>query len=51
MAGKQVTWYDVRRNMDRLPDFVNPEKHEGLSMQQRARLAKWLEERISQRMA
>jgi hypothetical protein len=50
MNGKTATWYDVTRNMDRLPDFANPEGQLGLSMPTRARLAAWLEKRLSQRI-
>lgn len=47
MTGTDATWYDVKRNMDRLPSFVEPEKISTLSLPLRARLARWLAERTS----
>jgi hypothetical protein len=35
--------------MDRLPDFVDPERTSDLPRQTRGRLVKWLEDRIKQR--
>jgi len=49
MAGTPAKWYDVKRNMDRLPDFADPEKTSTLDRQSRGRLAGWLEDRIKQR--
>jgi hypothetical protein len=49
MTGTPATWYDVKRNMDRLPDFVDPERTSDLPRQTRGRLVKWLEDRIKQR--
>lgn len=43
MTGTEATWYDVKRNLDRLPDFVDPEKTTSLTDVQRGRLARWLE--------
>ena len=51
MAGQPATWYEVRRNIDRLPGFANPEKQDGLPTQIRARLARWLEDRNKRRAA
>jgi len=51
MTGVNATWYEVRRNIDRLPDFVNPEKNPAdFSEPIRARLARWLEERVKSRL-
>ena len=50
MTGVSASWYDVRRNLDRLPDFVNPEKKSDFSEPVRARLARWLEERLKDRL-
>ncbi|MEK6405969.1 MAG: hypothetical protein AABN34_03285 [Acidobacteriota bacterium] len=50
MTGVNATWYDVRRNMDRLPDFVNPEKKLDFSAVARGRLANWLEGRLNERL-
>lgn len=49
MVGTPAKWYDVRRNMDRIPDFADPEQTTILDRQTRGRLAKWLEERIRSR--
>jgi len=49
MAGTPAKWYDVRNNMNRLPDFVDPERTAALDHQTRGRLTRWLEERIQQR--
>jgi hypothetical protein len=45
MTGVEAGWYEAKRNLDRLPSFADPEKVDGLPVQLRARLAKWLEER------
>jgi hypothetical protein len=51
MTGVTATWYEVRRNIDRLPEFVNPEKPPAdFSEPIRARLARWLEERLTDRL-
>jgi hypothetical protein len=51
MTGVKATWYEVRRNIDRLPDFVNPEKPPAdFSDPIRARLARWLEEKLKDRL-
>ena len=50
MTGIAATWYDVRRNMDRLPDYVNPEKKLDFSPVARGRLANWLEGRLNERL-
>jgi hypothetical protein len=50
MTGVEANWYDVRRNMDRLPDFVNPETTPGYPEPLRARLAKWLDDRRTMRV-
>lgn len=49
MVGIPAKWYDVKRNMDRIPDFADPEETTILDRQTRGRLAKWLEERIRSR--
>lgn len=50
MTGAEATWYDIKRNMDRLPDFVDPEKTGLLTGAQRGRLVRWLEERLRNRL-
>ena len=49
MVGTPAKWYDVRSNMDRLPDFVDPERTGSLDHQTRGRLSRWLEDRIQAR--
>jgi hypothetical protein len=51
MTGDSATWYDVRRNMDRLPEWVNPETTPLYSVQLRAQLGSWLEQRLRERQA
>jgi hypothetical protein len=50
MTGIETTWYDVKRNLDRLPDFVDPEKTALLTSPQRGRLVRWLEGRLKERL-
>ena len=50
MTGIEVNWYDVKRNIDRLPDFVDPEKNLDFSESIRARLATWLDRRLKERL-
>jgi len=51
MTGVDANWYDVKRNTDRLPEFANPERAVGLSEVTRARLARWLEQRLRARIS
>lgn len=50
MTGIETTWYDVKRNMDRLPDSVDPEKTGLLTGAQRGRLVRWLDDRLRNRL-
>jgi hypothetical protein len=50
MTGVQASWYDVKRNMDRLPDSANPENASTFSPAVRGRLAKWLDQRLKDRL-
>lgn len=50
MTGLEATWYDVQRNIDRLPDFVDPERISNFSGAVRGRLAKWLDQRLKNRL-
>jgi hypothetical protein len=45
MTGTETKWYEVKRDLDRLPSFVDPVKLPGYPLPLRARLARWLEER------
>ena len=51
MVGKPATWYEVRRNMDRLPEFANPEKNKALPLQVVGRLGDWLVHRLRARLS
>ena len=51
MAGEDCMWYDVQQNLNRLPDFVNPEKTAELSLKERGRLAHWAENRLKIRLS
>ena len=50
ITGIEANWYDVKRNMDRLPDFADPEKSSSFSPAIRGRLAKWLDQRLKDRL-
>lgn len=49
MLGTPAKWYDVKRNMDRIPQFADPEAVGLLDHETRGRLSSWLEERIRSR--
>jgi hypothetical protein len=52
MTGVKASWYEVRSNINRLPDFVDPEKNPTSFAEAaiRARLARWLKERLEDRL-
>jgi hypothetical protein len=50
MTGLDATWYEAKRNMDRLPDYADPETEATLSEKTRGRLAQWLEQRLKERL-
>ena len=50
MTGVPATWFEVRRNMDRLPDYANPESGREFSEVARGRLAHWGAERLQRRL-
>ena len=50
MTGVDATWYDVKRNMDRLPDYADPEVDAPFSDKTRGRLALWLEQRLKEKL-
>jgi hypothetical protein len=49
MTGIPATWYEAKRNMDRVPDFANPELNEAFTAKTRGRLLNWLEKRTQSR--
>jgi hypothetical protein len=50
MTGIDATWYEVKRNMDRLPDYADPEKDVTFSEKTRGRLGHWLDQRLAERL-
>lgn len=50
MTGLDTSWYELRRNIDRLPAYVNPERSSEFSPPLRAQLAKWLDARLKARL-
>lgn len=50
MAGESCGWYEVQQALNRLPDFVNPEKTRDLTDKERGRLARWAEDRLQGRL-
>jgi hypothetical protein len=50
MTGIDATWYEAKGNMDRLPDYADPETEATFSEKTRGRLAQWLEQRLKERL-
>lgn len=50
MTGLNATWYEAKRNMDRLPDYADPETEATFSPKTSGRLAQWLEQRLTERL-
>jgi len=50
MAGIEAGAYEVRRNMDRLPEFADPERTGAMSDVVRGRLEQWLSKRLAERL-
>jgi hypothetical protein len=50
MAGVEAGSYEVKRNMDRLPDFADPERLGAMSDKIKGRLGQWLQKRLEERM-
>jgi hypothetical protein len=49
VVGTPAKWYDVKRNMDRIPQFADPEAVTSLDHQTRGRLRGWVEDRLRSR--
>jgi hypothetical protein len=49
MAGIPAKWFEARQNMDRIPDFADPEHTSMADARLRGRLTTWLEDRIRSR--
>jgi len=50
MTGMEATAYEVKRNMDRLPDFLDPEKQLTFSGKLTGRVERWLASRLAERL-
>ncbi len=50
MTGTQATSYEVKRNMDRLPDFLDPETSLKFTSKFDGRIGRWLADRLAQRL-
>lgn len=50
MLGERASAYDLRQNLNRLPDFVNPETTGELSDKLRGKLANWADQRLRGRL-
>jgi hypothetical protein len=50
MTGINTTWYDAKRNIDRLPEYADPETDPTLSEKTKGRLGQWLERRLRERL-
>lgn len=51
MVGIDAGWYEVRRSMDRLPGFADPENTGPFSEVSRGRLEQWLRRRLEERVS
>ena len=49
VIGQSSTWYEAKRDLDRLPDFANPETNPGMPEKLQGRLRLWLEQRLKGR--
>jgi len=50
MTGTEATAFDVKRNMDRLPDFLDPETQLTFSGKLDGRVERWLASRLAGRL-
>jgi len=50
MTGMEATAYEVKRNMDRLPDFLDPEEQLNFSSKLDGRVGRWLASRLAARL-
>lgn len=50
MMGTEANAFDVKRNMDRLPDFLDPETELALSGKLDGRVERWLSSRLAARL-
>jgi hypothetical protein len=50
MIGTEAMAFEVKRNMDRLPEFFDPEKQLNLTGKLHGRVGNWLSSRLQQRL-
>lgn len=50
MTGMEATAYEVKRNMDRLPEFLDPEDQLNFSSKLDGRVGRWLADRLAGRL-
>jgi hypothetical protein len=50
MQGSDASWYDVKRNLDRLPRFSDPETIAALTPKMEGQLKQWAAKRLKERM-
>jgi hypothetical protein len=49
VTGLDSTWYEAKRDLDRLPDFADAETSPGMPEKLKGRLRFWLDDRLKQR--
>lgn len=49
VTGIESTWYEAKRDLDRLPEFADPETNPGMPVKTQGRLKNWLEQRLKER--
>ena len=50
VAGVKSSWYEIKRNLDRLPKFCDPEVVSELKPKMQGQLKMWASQRLSDRM-
>lgn len=50
MTGTEASAYEVKRNMDRLPNFLDPEMPVRFTSKLDGRVGRWLADQLNQRL-
>jgi len=50
VAGVEANWYEIKRNLDRLPEFCDPEAVSELTPKMQGKLKTWAAQRLKDRM-
>jgi hypothetical protein len=50
MTGTEAVAFEVKRNMDRLPEFLDPEKQLNFTGKLHGRVGNWLSSRLQERL-